>query len=226
MAVLRHLIVVGTAVSAFAVAAPAQAQFYFKGPDVRGAPVTGAEPGIVGPALANATPKELRAALVWNMRAALNVAALQCQFAPTLLTLSNYNALLSDHSDELKASYDTLTNYFLRTAKTKKEGQSALDQYGTRIYSGFSVVAAQLTFCQTAGDIGHAALFVPRGSLGTLAEERMREMRNSLTVWGEQSFPRGIHPGAPRLPRLDDVCWKKGNWNAKKCGAQAFGGGV
>ena len=31
--------------------------------------------------------------MVWNLRAALNVAALQCQFGPTLLTLPNYNAI-------------------------------------------------------------------------------------------------------------------------------------
>ena len=227
MAVLRHLIAMGATVGALLVAAaPAQAQFFFKGPDVRGAPVTGEEPGMVAQQLTGATPDELRAALVWNLRAALNVAALQCQFAPTLLTLENYNGLLDDHSDELKTSYAILTKYFARTSKTKKEGQTALDQYGTRVYSGFSTVSAQLTFCQTAGDIGHAALFVPRGSFGTLAQERMRELRNSLVMWGEQSFPRGIRPGDPRLPRLDDVCWKKGNYNSKKCGPQVFGGGV
>ncbi len=42
------------------------------------------------------------------MRAALNVAALQCQFEPMLTTVSNYNATLKDHEAELKGAFDTL----------------------------------------------------------------------------------------------------------------------
>lgn len=223
----RFLFTAAGAWAAIAAVQPAAAQFYFQPPDQRGPPVTGAEPGIVGPALPGATPKELRAALVWNLRAGLNVAALQCQFAPYLLTLSNYNKLLLDHSDELKTSYDTLTQYFTRTAKTKKAGQLALDTYGTRVYSSFSTVHAQFTFCQTSGEVGQAALFTPRGSFTTLAEERMGELRNSLKFAGEQRFPGfGINPRPITLPPFDPKCWKGDLWLPKKCGAQPPWGGV
>src|SRR3546814_21065606 len=70
------------------------------------------------------------------MRAGLNVAALQCQFEPTLLTLSNYNAMIAHHDDELANAFSTLTSYFKRVEG--KRGQNALDQYGTRIYLGYS----------------------------------------------------------------------------------------
>ncbi|HWK37122.1 hypothetical protein [Sphingomonas sp.] len=226
MRVSRFLATAAGVLVATAAAQPASAQFYFQPPDQRGPPVTGAEPGVIGPALPDATPKELRAALVWNLRAGLNVAALQCQFAPYLLTLSNYNKLLLDHSDELKTSYDTLAGYFTRTAKTKKAGQTALDTYGTRVYSGFSTVGAQLTFCATSSDVGQAALFTPRGSFGTLAEERMSEMRNSLRYGGEQRFPGGINPRHVSLPPLEEKCWKKDLWVSKKCGTQPRWGGV
>jgi hypothetical protein len=226
MKVLRVLATLGLASVGGLTSVPAAAQFFFQPPVLRGAPVNGTEPGMVGPALPGATPEEYRSALVWNLRAALNVAALQCDFAPFLLTVDNYNQLLADHADELKTSYATLTNYFLRTAKTKKEGQNALDQYGTRVYSSFSTVGAQLTFCQTAGEIGHAALFTPRGSFGTLASERLREMRNSLVLAGEQRFPWGINPRPIRLPSLEDRCWKKQTWQHKKCGAFPGYGGV
>jgi hypothetical protein len=206
-----------------AVASPAAAQFFFQPPKLTGAPVTGAEPGIVTQALPGATPDELKAALVWNLRAGLNVAALQCQFKPTLLSLHNYNKILGDHGTELNAAYGTLGKYFERTAKTKKAGQTALDQYGTRVYSSFSTVGAQLTFCQTASEIATLAIFAPRGSFGTLAVERMQELRNSLTLSGEQRFPWFVAPTRPRLPALDDRCWKKGEWQAKKCGPQLYG---
>ena len=55
-----------------------------------------------------------------------------------------------------------------------------------------------------------------------MALNRIRELRNSLTPWGEQRFPRYIYTQSPPLPRLDPICWKNGDWQVKKCGAQNF----
>ena len=202
---------------------PASAQFFLKQKDLRGERVTGTEPGI-GQVLPGATDAERRAALVWNMRAALNVAALQCQFEPMLSTVANYNATLKDHEAELKGAFDTLGAYFKRQSKTVKAGQDALDQYGTRTYASFSSVSGQLGFCTTAASILHQAVFTPRGHLGELAVDRMRELRNSLVPYGEQRFPRYIGREqhiAATMPRLDALCWnKRAEWVTKKCGAQ------
>ncbi|MCW3836036.1 hypothetical protein ACFQ1E_08290 [Sphingomonas canadensis] len=208
-------------------AAPASAQFFIKPVDLKGERVTGEEPGILGPGLPGATQEELRAALVWSLRAALNVAALQCQFEPTLLTLGNYNAILSDHARELKSSYDTLEKYFVRKAKNvKKAGQTELDRFGTRIYSSFSTVGGQLTFCQAAASVGHDALFVRRGGLGDLAKDRMAELRKSLKSWGEQhrAPPRPYLTVLfdPMPPFHNDKCWKRGVYQERKCGALNF----
>jgi hypothetical protein len=217
MKVLR-IVAASAALAAGCAAAPASAQFFFQPPNLRGAPVDGSEPGMVGQALPGATPDELRAALAWNLRAGLNVAALQCDFAPTLLTVPNYNKMVNDHATELAKSYDTLTKYFVRVNKSPKAGQTELDKFGTRVYSSFSTVGAQLTFCQTAGEIGHLAVFTPRGAFTTLASERLRELRNSLVLSGEQRFPWGIQVPPPVLPRMDAICWKKNAWQQKKCG--------
>lgn len=204
------------------IAAPASAQFFLKPASLASGPVTGAEPGMTGPALPNASPAELRAALVWNLRAALNVAALQCQFEPTLMTVNNYNALLKDHEVELRESYATLEKYFIRSNKTKKVGQTELDKFGTRVYSGFSTVSGQLSFCQTAAAIGHEGLFRKRGGFGDLAQERMRELRASLASWGEQ-FHRTVYyqtaMNAPLPPFGNKKCWRKDRYQPKKCGA-------
>lgn len=202
-------------------AAPVSAQFFMKSKDLAGGPVSGSDADL-GQWLPGATPAEIEAALIWNMRAALNVAALQCQFEPTLLTVPTYNALLNDHRAELKTSFDTLTKYFARVNKTAKAGQTALDQFGTRTYSSFATVAAQYNFCQTAHAIGRDVLFQPRGELAGLVRERTRELRNSLVPWGEQALAYAVRP-QPLLPRLDAVCWnKKGEWNDRKCGAQTM----
>lgn len=220
MSVVRTLVL--AAVAALTVAAtPASAQFYLKPVDIDGPRVTGEETGVATQALPGATPAELRAAVLWNLRSGLNVAALQCQFEPTLLTLHNYNAMLFDHTDELKQSYDALSKYFIRTAGSTKAGQTALDQFGTRVYSGFSTVSAQLGFCQAANEIGQEAIFVPRGYLGEFAEMRMRKLRNSLVAYGDQQFTRAIpyYVRPVRLYQFDNKkCWRKGLWQTKRCG--------
>lgn len=193
----------------------ASAAFFWKAPDLRGEPVTGAEPGILTGTLPGATADELRAALVWNLRSGLNVAALQCQFEPTLLTRSQYNVLLDNHREELGKAYQVLSNYFKRT--DKKAGQTKLDQYGTRTYSSFSTVLGQYTFCETASSVGRQAIFAPRGMLHKVAEMRMRELRKSLALGGEQQFIFWIPPYQPLLPSFDDKCWKKGELSAS-CG--------
>lgn len=208
------------AVSTGLLAPPAGAQFFLKSHSFAGGTINGDEPNM-GVPLPGATPAEVRAGLVWHMRAALNVAALQCQFEPTLLTVPNYNAVLKDHFAELDGSMKTLNKYFARVNKVKAAGQKALDQYGTRTYSSFVTVGGQLGFCQTAAAIGRDAVFTPRGQFGALAAERMQQLRNSLFgAWGEEAVPTWVaHPRITAAPRLDPICWdKKGNWISKKCG--------
>lgn len=218
MFVLRFVAALGVATMGLAAATPASAQFFLRSHDFTGAPVTGSESDLVV-SFPGATASEQRAALVWNMRAALNVAALQCQFEPTLHTVTNYNALLTDHKEELKGAFDTVTKYFARTNKTAKAGQTALDQFGTRTYSSYATVAAQFGFCQTAASIGRDAIFAPRGGFGDLAVARTRELRNSLIPYGEQGLPRYIGRDYATYPMLDDKCWnKKGEWQDRKCG--------
>ncbi|MBA2918116.1 hypothetical protein GON01_03930 [Sphingomonas sp. MAH-20] len=207
----------GFAAAAFLAISPAAAPaaFFWKAPDLHGEPVTGAEPGILTGTLPGATPAELRAALVWNLRSGLNVAALQCQFEPTLLTRNQYNAMLDNHRAELANAYQVLSDYFKRT--DRKNGQTKLDQYGTRTYSSFSTVLAQYTFCETASEIGAEAIFAPRGQLYKVAENRMRELRKSLVLAGEQQFRFWIPPqAAVMLPPLDDRCWKNGKLRSRR----------
>ena len=202
-------------------ASPVGAQIYWRAPDLSGPPLTSYEPGM-GVPLPGATPAEQRAAISWNVRSGLNLAALQCAFEPTLRTEANYNAVISDHSAELAAAFNTLTAYFKRTSKTPKAGQIALDTFGTRTYSGFSAVRAQLTFCNMAGRVGRVALFTPKGQFGTFAMEHLREFRNSLIPAGDQQF-RFSRPWFPvSLPNFDERCWRGNRYNTA-CGAVILG---
>ena len=165
---------------------------------LRGAPVTGDEPGSASRCPAR-PPAELRAALVWNMRAALNVAALQCQFEPTLLTVRNYNAILIDHSAELKGAFDTLTKYFARTARRKARARPRSTSSARAPIRASSTVGGAVDFCQTAAAIGRDAVFTPRGELRHARGQRMpRAAQQPGAVW-RAALPRyiGYRPRRP-----------------------------
>ncbi len=200
---------------------PASAQIFWKSPDYSGAPVTLEEQGI-GVALPGATPAEQRANLVWQLRAGLNVAALQCQRFPTLLSREVYAGILTNHKDELAKTYATLANYFKRVEKTPKAGQQALDRYGTKTYIGMSTVQGILGFCQTSAYVGRSALYAPRGSLNIVAMERLRELRNSLLPGREQQFNVGHNPPVPTFPSLAKQCWNKADNYDRRCGLYPY----
>jgi hypothetical protein len=163
--------------------APADAFMFWSKQAKQAGPATGGEPGITLP-LPGATPKEQLASLVWTLRAGLNVAALQCQFAPTLRTVALYNNMLKQHAVELQATYATLGAYFKRTQP--KVAATALDQFTTRTYNSFSTLKAQLGFCETAASIGQETLERRSGQLNEVATTRMREFRASLTPYYDQ----------------------------------------
>lgn len=201
-------------------AAPASAQLFWKSPDFRGAPVLGDEPTAVIPLL-GATPAEKDANIVWTLRAGLNVAALQCQFAGSLMTVGNYNGLLTHHAKELNSDYKLLEAYFKRSAPkgtALRAIQSALDQYTTRTYNSFSTLRAQLGFCQTAGSVGQDALMHPKGTLVSVARNRLRELRNSLVPIGDSvALLPQANIALPEVPGYPPACFDRKGEIKKKC---------
>lgn len=203
--------------ASLAVSGPAHAQFFMNDPGYAKGPIDGSDP-LVGLPIPDATAAEYRAHLIWNLRAGLNVAALQCQFSPYLRAVDTYNGILAHHGKELAAAYTALNGYFKRTRGAA--GQKAFDDYTTMTYNNFSTLQAQLGFCQTAASIGKEALTRPKGQLHTLAEQRMRELRSSLVpVYKPTLIP--YNPYAfrlPPVPPLQDDCWNKRNELRVKCG--------
>jgi hypothetical protein len=175
------------------------AQIFLHEPDFRRGPIEASDP-LIGIPIPGATPAEYRAHMLWNLRAGLNVAALQCQFSPYLRAVPNYNAVLAHHSGELASAYTALTGYFTRTLGAR-EGTRRFDDYSTMTYNNFSTLQAQLGFCQTASNIAKEALARPKGELHLLAAARMRELRNSLVV-AHDRIGTGANPYAINLGPL------------------------
>ena len=135
------------------------------------------------------TSAEESAHRIWSLRAGLNVAALQCQFSPFLMTVPHYNQMLKHHSAELDKARQMLTAHFKRY--DGKNGQNTLDKYTTRTYNSFSTLDAQIGFCDTASRIGSDILFVRSGGMAAFAAEQIPVLRRSLT------------PNADPLTRVD-----------------------
>jgi hypothetical protein len=208
-----------TAAAAAAIACPqaAPAQMFLAQPDLKPGPIDGSDP-LVGLPIPGANAAEYRSHLLWNLRAGLNVAALQCQFSTFLRAVPNYNGILAHHNVELATAYTTLNNYFKRVHGPVK-GQKLFDDYSTITYNNFSTLQAQYGFCQTASNIAKSALAAPKGGLHVVAGQRMRELRNSLVP----VYDRGptYNPYSIRLsgtlPPLRADCWNKKNQLLPKC---------
>lgn len=128
--------------------------------------------------LTKPTPPETRAHAAWMLRAALNVAALQCQYSPFLRTVDNYNQLLRKHGDELLAAQSVLQRHFNRTLK--RGGAAAFDRYNTRSYNSFSTLDAQYNFCWAASRAGLAVRMATPGGMTAVATEQMPLLRAAL----------------------------------------------
>lgn len=218
---MKYGLVAAVAAPLLATAGPAPAQLYISQPNLRAATIEPGDP-LVGLPLPGATAAEHRANLLWNLRAGLNVAALQCQFSDYLRAVPNYNGLLAHHSAELAAAYTTLNNYFKRVHGAAK-GQKAFDDYSTITYNNWSTLQAQMIFCQTATNIAKSALATPKGQLLQLAQNRMRELRNALVPAYD---PRPAY--RPYLIRFRDMslapgpeCYSKKGVLRRACGGTA-----
>lgn len=206
--------------------APAGAQLFFYNPDIKTGPIDAGDP-IVGEPLPGATPAEQRAVLLWNLRAAMNVAALQCQppspgghggpVPPDYMRAApNYNGFIAHHAVELAAAYQTLGKYFLRTNGPK--GANLFDQYSTRTYNSFSTTSV-LGFCQIATNTLKSGLRVPKGELVPFAIAHMRELRNSLAPAFDR--PLTYNPylvQVAQLPNMSPDCWNRGGELLARCG--------
>lgn len=185
---MRDWRIVIPALAAMLVAAPAWAAAKKPAPKPRPAavieapPVYESRPGVHIPqatTLRPLTPAEAEANAIWNLRAGLNVAALQCQYSRFLGTVRTYNDLLKHHSAELAGAQATMLAHFKRYDGTR--ALNSFDQYTTKTYNSFSTLDAQYSFCAAASEVGRGALFLSKGALGKYALGQTPVLRSSLT---------------------------------------------
>ena len=146
------------------------------------------------------TPAESEANAVWSTRAALNIAALQCQFSPFLATVRNYNDFLRQHADELDRARATMIAHFKRYDGT--QAQNSFDRYTTQTYNSYSTLDAQYSFCEAAGAAGRTALTVRKGELGRRATILRDQMRAALVPVSALTLLQSVDVAPEVLPAL------------------------
>jgi hypothetical protein len=99
--------------------------------------------------------------LVWNMRSAWNVAALNCLDARYQPILDGYSAFLKRNTKPLKAVNDRLEKTYGARYKSRREAMVARDGYTTKVYNFFSLPPARTPFCEAALTMSQQALQSP-----------------------------------------------------------------
>lgn len=146
------------------------------------------------------TTAEADANAIWNLRAALNIAALQCQYSPFLATVNLYNGILQQHADEIDRAKLTMMAHFRHYDGAR--GMASFDQYTTKTYNAYSTLDAQLAFCDRAGIVGRELLAIRKGQLAPIAHDRADAIRASLVRVKRLSFLGSVNVEPIELPEL------------------------
>ncbi len=133
--------------------------------------IAAAKKSAAAPAL---SVEEKLAESVWKLRAALNVAALQCQFDPNLKTVANYNEVNKLHKTEIEKSRGIMEARYRRLYG--RGGLGAFDRYNTKLWNGFSSVNQQVPFCNKTSEVGKEVLALQEGGLAVVANNRVPEI--------------------------------------------------
>lgn len=104
---------------------------------------------------------------IWNLRSALNVAALNCQDAKHATILPAYAALLDRNKRELTAVSREITKQF--KDRFGSDGRNAQDNYMTQVYNYFALPPAHDKFCDEATRVAGELMLVESGGLKTFA---------------------------------------------------------
>lgn len=99
--------------------------------------------------------------LVWNLRSAWNVAALNCLTPEYSSILEGYRVFLSRNIGPLKAINDRIEKSYTSRFRARRDAMVARDGYTTRVYNFFALPAARSGFCRAALDLANRALAAP-----------------------------------------------------------------
>jgi hypothetical protein len=100
--------------------------------------------------------------LVWNLRSAWNVAALNCLGSHHDPILQGYSAFLRNNVRSLKAVNDRIEKTYSDRFRVRRDYMVARDGDTTRVYNFFALPMARTGFCMTALEVAERYLADPK----------------------------------------------------------------
>ncbi|WP_422055531.1 hypothetical protein [Sphingomonas sp.] len=143
------------------------------------------------------------AATAWHLRAAFNVAALNCN-DPALAPA--YNQFLKVHRGALKDAHRALTREYGDVA--------AFDPAMTRLYNYFAQPPVMARFCATAAPLLHQLAALPASELSAMAPAALAQLDRPFTdfyarydAWRVDlaAWRAGSAPASPRLAYAAEI---------------------
>ncbi|MGY6552760.1 MAG: hypothetical protein ACXIT4_12855 [Erythrobacter sp.] len=112
--------------------------------------------------------------LVWHMRSAWNVAALNCLASEYTPILEGYSAFLRNNTRTLKAVNDRIEKTYSDSYRVRRDAMVARDGDSTMVYNFFANPAVRAGFCRAALDVSNRYLAADKPTPLAFATENFR----------------------------------------------------
>jgi hypothetical protein len=111
----------------------------------------------------------------WNLRSALNVAALNCLEPRHAAILDNYKLFLTKFDGPLRKTSSTILEEF-RAKHGRSQGQSQFDGYMTQVYNYFALPPSLNQFCDAALQVSADSTLVVASDLDSFAARALPQL--------------------------------------------------
>ncbi|WP_332819890.1 hypothetical protein [Sphingopyxis sp.] len=110
----------------------------------------------------------------WNLRIALNVAAIGCRGPASYQLIADYNRIIARHSPLIRSAETAVIARLGR--ETGTNGISTRDKVSTRLFNYFAQPPAQREFCRVAGSIAQQAGAMEAAPLLSMAPAMLAQL--------------------------------------------------
>lgn len=150
---------------------------------------------------------------VWNVRAAFNVAALDCLDPKYAEILPAYSSFLKAHKSELSRANAAVDSEY--RAKYGRTGYIApREAYMTQVYNYFALPPTMGPFCDASLQMARDSALIPKGGLGDFATTELARLeatfesfftdyeayRTALAAWNAKYNPQALVPATAPAP--------------------------
>ncbi|WP_459787577.1 hypothetical protein [Alteriqipengyuania sp. 357] len=145
----------------------------------------------------------------WNVRSALNVAALNCMQPRHAPILENYKLFLEAFDKPLDKANDKVEAEFRERFGDRRTGRTELDIYMTKVYNYFTLPPAKAEFCDAALELSNESVSVAPADLESFSARALvrfegvfedffrsfERYQTNLATWDRlYGTPAGLYP--------------------------------